>query len=109
PEMHGEISFIQVAVPTRTGMEEFQQMRRSVEEAVGRINGQFGRLDWQPVLHFYGSLERPELVGFYLAADVVWVTPLRDGLNLRSEERRVGKSVDTGGRRLMKKIEKRRW
>jgi glucosylglycerol-phosphate synthase len=86
PEMHGEISFIQVAVPTRTGMEEFQQMRRSVEEAVGRINGRFGRLDWQPVLHFYGSLDRPELVGFYLASDVAWVTPLRDGLNLVAKE-----------------------
>src|SRR5690606_36870649 len=86
PEMHGEVSFIQVAVPTRTGMEESQQMRRSVEEVVGRINGLFGRLDWQPVLHFYGSLDRPELVGFYLAADVVWVTPRRDGLNLVCKE-----------------------
>lgn len=86
PEKHGEVSFIQVAVPTRTGMEEFQRMRRDVEEAVGRINGQFGRMDWQPVIHFYGSLERPELVGFYLAADVAWVTPLRDGLNLVCKE-----------------------
>ncbi|MGH7503999.1 MAG: alpha,alpha-trehalose-phosphate synthase (UDP-forming) [Longimicrobiales bacterium] len=86
PEKHGEVSFIQVAVPTRTGMEEFQQMRRSVEEAVGRINGSFGRLDWQPVMHFYGSLDRPELVAFYLAADIVWVTPLRDGLNLVAKE-----------------------
>ena len=86
PEQHGKISFIQVAVPTRTGMQEFQQMRRSVEEAVGRINGQFGRLEWQPVMHFYGSLERRELVGFYLAADIAWVTPLRDGLNLVAKE-----------------------
>ena len=86
PERHGEVSFIQVAVPTRTGMEEFQKMRRSVEEAVGRINGRFGRLDWQPVMHFYGSLERPELVAFYLAADIAWVTPLRDGLNLVAKE-----------------------
>lgn len=61
-------------------------MRRLVEEAVGRINGQFGNLDWQPVIHFYGSLERPELVAFYLAADIAWVTPLRDGLNLVVKE-----------------------
>lgn len=86
PERHGEISFIQVAVPTRTGMGEFQKMRRSVEEAVGRINGQFASMDWRPVIHFYGSLERRELVGFYLAADIVWVTPLRDGLNLVVKE-----------------------
>lgn len=86
PERHGDISFIQVAVPTRTGMGEFQKMRRSVEEAVGRINGQFASMDWRPVIHFYGSLERRELVGFYLAADIVWVTPLRDGLNLVVKE-----------------------
>ena len=86
PEQHSKVSFIQVAVPTRTGMEEFQQMRRQVEEAVGRINGRFGGLNWQPVVHLYGSLERPELVAFYRAADIVWVTPLRDGLNLVAKE-----------------------
>lgn len=86
PERHGNVSFIQIAVPTRTGMEEFQLMRRQVEEAVGRINGRFGGFEWQPVLHMYGSLERPELVGLYLAADIAWVTPLRDGLNLVAKE-----------------------
>jgi glucosylglycerol-phosphate synthase len=86
PEAVGKVSFIQVAVPTRTGMEEFQLMRRMVDEAVGRINGQFGNLDWQPVIHLYGSLDRPELVAFYLAADIAWVTPLRDGLNLVVKE-----------------------
>lgn len=61
-------------------------MRRQVEEAVGRINGRFGGLEWQPVLHLYGSLDRPELVGLYVAADIAWVTPLRDGLNLVAKE-----------------------
>ena len=86
PEQHGNVSFVQIAVPTRTGMEEFQLMRRQVEEAVGRINGRFGGFEWQPVLHMYGSLDRPELVGLYLAADIAWVTPLRDGLNLVAKE-----------------------
>lgn len=85
-EQHGNVSFVQIAVPTRTGMEEFQLMRRQVEEAVGRINGRFGGFEWQPVLHMYGSLDRPELVGLYLAADIAWVTPLRDGLNLVAKE-----------------------
>ncbi len=86
PEQLGEISFVQIAVPTRTGMEEFQEMRRLAEEAVGRINGRFGTMDWQPVIHFYGSFERVELVAFYTAADLIWVTPLRDGLNLVVKE-----------------------
>ncbi|MGH7483218.1 MAG: alpha,alpha-trehalose-phosphate synthase (UDP-forming) [Longimicrobiales bacterium] len=86
PERHSKVSFIQIAVPTRTGMEEFQEMRRQVEEAVGRINGRFGTMDWQPVVHLYGAVDRPELVAFYLAADIAWVTPLRDGLNLVAKE-----------------------
>ncbi len=86
PERHGEVSFVQIAVPTRTGMEEFQDMRRLTEEAVGRVNGRFGTLEWQPVIHFYSSFPREELVAFYVAADVLWVTPLRDGLNLVAKE-----------------------
>ena len=86
PERHGDVSFVQIAVPTRTGMEEFQSMRRLTEEAVGRINGRFGTMDWQPVIHFYGTFDREELVAFYTAADVAWVTPLRDGLNLVVKE-----------------------
>lgn len=86
PDRHGDVSFVQIAVPTRTGMDEFQEMRRQTEEAVGRINGRFGTMDWQPVIHFYGAFDREELVAFYTAADVAWVTPLRDGLNLVVKE-----------------------
>jgi glucosylglycerol-phosphate synthase len=86
PDRHADVSFVQIAVPTRTGMEEFQTMRRLTEEAVGRINGRFGTIDWRPVIHFYGSFERDELVAFYTAADVAWITPLRDGLNLVAKE-----------------------
>ncbi|MQA92704.1 MAG: trehalose-6-phosphate synthase [Gemmatimonas sp.] len=86
PEQHSRTSFVQIAVPTRTGMEEFQTMRRRAEEAVGRINGRFGTMEWQPVMHFYGSFAREQLVAFYATADVLWVTPLRDGLNLVVKE-----------------------
>jgi hypothetical protein len=86
PHQRGRISFLQIAVPTRTGMDEFQFVRRQVEEAVGRINGSYGTIDWRPVLHFYGSFDRPELTAFYRAADLVWVTPMRDGLNLVAKE-----------------------
>lgn len=61
-------------------------MRRLTEEAVGRINGRFGTMGWQPVMHFFNSFPREELVAFYNAADIVWVTPLRDGLNLVAKE-----------------------
>jgi len=83
---HGDVGFVQIGVPTRTGMDEFQEMRRRTEEAVGRINGRFGTLEWRPVHFFYQSFPLEELVGFYRAADVAWVTPLRDGLNLVAKE-----------------------
>lgn len=86
PERHGDVGFVQIGVPTRTGMDEFQEMRRRTEEAVGRINGRFGTLEWRPVHFFYTSFPLEELVGFYRAADVAWVTPLRDGLNLVAKE-----------------------
>ncbi len=85
-EWHERISFIQIAVPTRTGMEEFQEMRRLTEEAVGRINGRFGNVSWKPVYHFYTSFPIDELAAYYAAADIAWVTPLRDGLNLVAKE-----------------------
>ncbi len=86
PEWRGKASFVQIAVPTRTGMDEFQDMRRLTDEAVGRINGRFGRMSWQPVHHFYTSFPVEQLTAFYAAADVAWVTPLRDGLNLVAKE-----------------------
>jgi trehalose-6-phosphate synthase len=96
PDQRNQVSFIQIAVPTRTGMDEFQEVRRQVEEAVGRINGSHATMDWRPVLHFYGSFDRPELVAFYRAADMIWVTPLRDGLNLVAKEY-VAARVDNDG------------
>ncbi|HEX9728856.1 MAG TPA: trehalose-6-phosphate synthase [Gemmatimonadales bacterium] len=96
PKEHGRVAFVQIAVPTRTGMEESQEMRRLTEERVGRINGRFGSLEWQPVHFFHKALPLDELVAFYRAADVAWVTPLRDGLNLVSKEY-VASRVDGDG------------
>ncbi len=86
PRYWGQFTYVQVAVPTRSEVPEYQALRREVEETVGRINGRFGRPGWQPVSYFYCSLPRPELVSYYLAADVLLVTPLRDGLNLVAKE-----------------------
>ena len=96
PERHGAVAFVQIAVPTRSGMDEFQKMRELTEAAVGRINGRFGRMDWQPVHHFYTSFPIEELVAFYAAADIAWVTPLRDGLNLVAKEYVATRTDGTG-------------
>jgi len=86
PGYRGKVVFLQVAVPTRTEVNTYANLRRRVEEAVGRINGRFGE-DWQvPVRYSFRSLGRQELVAHYLAADAILVTPLRDGLNLVAKE-----------------------
>jgi alpha,alpha-trehalose-phosphate synthase [UDP-forming] len=96
PELLGRVSMVQVAVPSREDVEEYQTIRRKVEEMVGRINGRFGRASWVPVHYLYRSLGFEELVGGYLAADVMLVTPLRDGMNLVALEYVVTRLDNTG-------------
>jgi trehalose 6-phosphate synthase len=82
PELRGKVSFVQIAVPSREDVEEYQTIRRKVEEMVGRINGRFARASWTPIHYMYRTFAFADLVGAYLAADVMMVTPLRDGMNL---------------------------
>lgn len=86
PEARGKVVLLQVAVPGRAGVQAYRQLRRRVEELVGRINGRFGEGAYHPVHYRARALSRAELVSHYLAADVGLVTPLRDGLNLVSKE-----------------------
>lgn len=82
PEHRGRTGFLQVAVPSRTRVEEYRTLKHQIDEMVGRINGQYGGPDWQPIRYLYRSLPRAELVAYYRAADIALVTPLRDGMNL---------------------------
>jgi trehalose 6-phosphate synthase len=77
---------IQIATPSRERVEHYQRLRAEVEQAVGRINGEHSRVG-HPVLHYlHQSLPRDQLVAFFAAADVMLVTPLRDGMNLVAKE-----------------------
>lgn len=78
--------FVQVAVPSREGVPAYQHLRETIEGAVGRINGEFARPGWSPVHYLHRSLPLQELVSYYVAADVMLVTPLRDGMNLVAKE-----------------------
>ncbi|GAA1986505.1 trehalose-6-phosphate synthase [Catenulispora subtropica] len=80
------VAMVQVATPSRERVSEYQVMRRSIEEQVGRLNGEFGRVG-RPIVHYlHQSMDRDELVALYCAADVMVVTPLRDGMNLVCKE-----------------------
>jgi alpha,alpha-trehalose-phosphate synthase [UDP-forming] len=78
--------FVQVATPSRERVEQYQQMRDEVESTVGRINGMHGQLGYPAVHYLHQSYPREELVALYLAADVLLVTALRDGMNLVAKE-----------------------
>ncbi len=86
PSLRGHLRFIQVAVPSRTQVEAYATYRETVDELVGRINGLYGTVHNAPVHYLYRSFNEKQLVGLYRAADVMLVTPVRDGMNLVSKE-----------------------
>jgi trehalose 6-phosphate synthase len=79
-------AFIQVAPPTRAKVEEYQKIRSEVELLVSRANGTLGVLGTNPIHYMHQAMGPDELAALYLAADVMLVTPLRDGMNLVAKE-----------------------
>jgi trehalose 6-phosphate synthase/phosphatase len=86
PALRGKVRLIQVAVPSRTGVEDYAEYRRQVDELVGRINGAYGTVSYTPIHYLYRSIPESTLVALYRAASVMFVTPLRDGMNLVAKE-----------------------
>jgi trehalose 6-phosphate synthase len=91
-----ETVLVQVATPSRERVEHYARLRRNVEREVGRINGEFGRVGAPAVHYLHQSYRRSELAALYRAADVMAVTPLRDGMNLVAKEY-VAARTDLGG------------
>lgn len=81
-----DVTFIQIAVPSRESVGPYADLRTTIEQQVGRINGDFGDAGHSPVTYLYRSLPMEELISYYRAADVMVVTPLRDGMNLVAKE-----------------------
>lgn len=86
PEWHGEVELFLACVAAASGMRIYDDIQRSVEEIVGRINGRFGRIDWRPVRLSTRRTPYDELIAWFSQSDVCWITPLRDGLNLVAKE-----------------------
>ncbi|CAN1230319.1 Alpha,alpha-trehalose-phosphate synthase [UDP-forming] 1 [Linum grandiflorum] len=86
PQWREKVVLLQIAVPTRTDVPEYQKLTSQVHEIVGRINGKFGTLTSVPIHHLDRSLDFTALVALYAVTDVALVTSLRDGMNLVSYE-----------------------
>lgn len=86
PHMRGQVTLLMVCVPAAREMTIYRQLQTSIEQAVGRINGRYADLDWSPVRFFARALPFEQVLAHYAAADIMWITPLRDGLNLVAKE-----------------------
>lgn len=95
PEWRERIVFILVVVPSRQIVSKYNERKKLIEEQIGRINGKYSTLGWQPIIYRYNQLSFHELVAMYYAADIGLITPLRDGMNLVAKEY-VASRIDRG-------------
>lgn len=86
PSCAERVFFLQIAIPSRTAVEAYQDLRARLDTISGRINGSHASIDWVPLRYVNRSYRRDELAGIYRAGDIALVTPLRDGMNLVAKE-----------------------
>jgi glucosylglycerol-phosphate synthase len=85
-DLRGKVRLMHVSVSANRGMKAYEDIQSEIEQVAGRINGRFGTLDWQPIALISRAIPFAELVAYYRAADVCWITPLADGMNLVAKE-----------------------
>jgi len=85
-ECRGQLFLLQIAPPSRGEVATYETIRESLDELSGRINGEFAAVDWVPIRYVNQGYGREDLAGFYRAAKIALITPLRDGMNLVAKE-----------------------
>jgi trehalose 6-phosphate synthase/phosphatase len=96
PELKEKVTLILVAVPSRTRISHYAELRHEVDQLVGRINGKHGTMCWTPVRYLFKSLPFNRLLALYNIADLALITPVRDGMNLMAKEYLAAKSSGKG-------------
>jgi trehalose 6-phosphate synthase/phosphatase len=86
PELCKKTTLIQVVVPSRRDIPQYVTLLEEIERLVGEINGEFTQPGWVPIHYIYRNLDRTELVAYYRMAEVAFITPLKDGMNLVAKE-----------------------
>ena len=86
PELQGNTSLLQLVVPSRVQIPKYMELQEKVEIQISKINGRFGRPGWMPVHYMFRAIDNRELLAFYRAADIAFITPLKDGMNLVAKE-----------------------
>src|SRR5215469_9954616 len=96
PSYHKRVALVQIAVPSRTKVDDYARLKRQLDELVGRVVGRFSSEGWVPIRYLYTQFGAEELVSYYQAADVALLTPLRDGMNLVAKEYIASRNADHG-------------
>jgi trehalose 6-phosphate synthase len=86
PQLRRKMSLVQVVVPSRQEVPEYEALKREIERLVGEINGRFSEVGWTPIHYIYRSLNRIELLAYYRTCEIALITPLKDGMNLVAKE-----------------------
>jgi trehalose 6-phosphate synthase/phosphatase len=96
PKYHKRVTLVMVAVPSRTEVDAYKDLRDFIEQTVSRINGMYATVDWTPISYQFKNLPFNQVVALYAKAEVALVTPLRDGMNLVAKEYIASKQKRTG-------------
>ncbi len=86
PELRKKITFVQVVVPSRLEIDQYQKLKVKIDRLVGEINSEFTEEEWVPIHYMYRNLSRKELLAYYRTSEIALVTPIKDGMNLVSKE-----------------------
>lgn len=97
PQYLSRVKLVIVAVPSRIEVKTYKELRDQIEVTVSRINGEFGTSEWAPISYQFQNLPFHEVVALYKSADVMLVTPIRDGMNLVAKEYVASKTDDKPG------------
>jgi len=96
PDLRGKVRLMHVSVSANRNMTAYGEIQGEIEQIAGRVNGQFGSLEWQPIALISTAVPFKELLGYYRAADVAWITPLADGMNIVAKEFVAARSDEDG-------------
>ncbi len=86
PEYIEKVSLFLFVRPSRENVSEYKDLKKQLDELVGRINGKYGSIGWMPIWYFYRVIDRMESIELYSNADIALITPTRDGMNLPAKE-----------------------
>jgi len=96
PEYLEKVSLFLFVNPSRENVSDYQDLKKQLDELVGRINGGYGSIGWMPIWYFYRVTDRMESIELYKNADIALITPTRDGMNLPAKEFIACKTDKTG-------------